>query len=187
MAEKKKAQVSIEILVILGLLVVGAVIFSAYYVSNLQHKVGTSATTQGAYADISENIKTEDPQQLPEECGDTQCNGSETCSTCPQDCLCPEQINLLVYPDPNISTPQGAVDHKTFGIKAEASNYSDGQLYIKVFLYQIRMKTPQINVIMVVLKYHLRIDNLNIQMSANGPNYSVLLKIFLYRIWEVYI
>lgn len=125
MEEKKKAQVSIEILVILGLLVVGAIVFSAYYITNLQHKVGTSATTQGAYADISENINTEDPQQLPETCGNGYCSpdAEENCSSCEIDCkACPLEpiLELSVNDEP---TPQGALGHNTFDITAEINNY----------------------------------------------------------------
>jgi hypothetical protein len=134
MVKKKKAQTTIEILIIFGVLILGVILFGLFYFTNLHTKIDTSSTVQGTYSDIEKNLQGGDPQIIAASCDDGIKNGQETgidcggpCPACPT----PNTVDLSLYLEPNNSTPQGAAGHKEFGILAIVKSFPDGQVYIK--------------------------------------------------------
>ena len=80
----KKGQMSIEVLIIMAILTIGALVVGTYYFqtinSNLRKPISDDFDGSRAFG-----IKT--PQSVS--CGDGTCNGTENCSICPVDCSCP--------------------------------------------------------------------------------------------------
>ncbi len=140
MVKKKKAQVALEILVIFGILVIGAVIFALFYSTNIRNKVDISSNVQGTYSDIENNLLGEDPQQPIEICGNGYCGLGENSANCPDDCgepnsLCPTTpLNISVKMIPNEGVPAGAPGHNTFDLKVSAirqPGYDDKEIIVK--------------------------------------------------------
>lgn len=83
--KKEKGQISIEVLIIMAILTIGALVAGTYYISTVNSNI-----RKAEFADFDGSrafgIKT--PQSVS--CGDGTCNGSENCVSCPVDCgTCP--------------------------------------------------------------------------------------------------
>lgn len=139
--KKKKAQTALEILVIFGVLVMGAIIFALFYSNNIRSNVETSSNIHGIYSDIESQLQSEDSQQPIGACGDGFCGLGENCDTCPEDCECidfacpksPPDISLFV--EPSTGVPAGAPGHNTFDLVISVadlpSGYIDREIIIK--------------------------------------------------------
>lgn len=127
--KKKKAQTALEILVIFGILIVGAIIFALFYSTNIEKKLDTSSNIQGTYSDIENNLQSNDPQQPIETCGNDFCGPGENCIGCPDDCDCTNcpltAPTLQITPEPITGVPAGAPGHNTFNLQIAVMRQSE--------------------------------------------------------------
>lgn len=127
--KKKKAQTALEILVIFGILIVGAIIFALFYSTNIEKKLDTSSNIQGTYSDIENNLQSNDPQQPIETCGNDFCGPGENCIGCPDDCDCTNcpltAPTLQITPVPITGVPAGAPGHNTFNLQIAVIRQSE--------------------------------------------------------------
>gem|GEM_PF-1225021 len=123
--KKKKAQTALEILVIFGILIVGAIIFALFYSTNIEKKLDTSSNIQGTYSDIENNLQSNDPQQPIETCGNDFCGPGENCIGCPDDCdctNCPSTAPILqITRTPVTGVPAGAPGNNIFQLQVLVS------------------------------------------------------------------
>lgn len=140
--KKKKAQTALEILVIFGILIVGAIIFALFYSTNIEKKLDTSSNIQGTYSDIENNLQSNDPQQPIETCGNDFCGPGENCIGCPDDCdctNCPLTAPILqITPVPITGVPAGAPGHNTFNLQIAVmrqSEFSGKNIEIKKVIF----------------------------------------------------
>lgn len=178
MVKKKKAQVALEILVIFGILVIGAVIFALFYSTNIRSKVDISSNVQGSYSDIEKNLLSEDPQQPIEICGNGRCGPGENSANCPDDCgypnsLCPTTpLNISVKMIPNEGVPAGAPGHNTFDLKVSAirqPGYDDKEIIVK----KLRIKNTMATNAIYYNNNNLPLDGVEIdsEMNISAENY----------------
>ena len=91
-SKKNKGQTSIEILMIIGVLVVGGIILGTFYLSNVNQKTrdvtSLSNTTDKIGSDLNSSTTSgaTGPGGATEWCGDNICNNGETTITCVADC-----------------------------------------------------------------------------------------------------
>lgn len=176
MVKKKKAQAALEILVIFGILVIGAVIFALFYSTNIRSKVDISSNVQGSYSDIEKNLLSEDPQQPIEQCGNGNCDLGENSANCPVDCgypnsVCPTApLNISVKMIPNEGVPAGAPGHNTFDLKVSAirqPGYDDKEIIVKKLRIKNTMATN------AIYYNNLPLDGVEIdsEMNISAENY----------------
>jgi len=91
--KNKKGQVSLEMLAILGVIVLGAVIAGAYYISSINENVNSgdnldSITDQfgNAFEEIIDPGNSNGGTDTPTSCGNGTCDSGDTILNCPEDC-----------------------------------------------------------------------------------------------------
>ena len=103
MIKSNKGQIALEALIILGILIVGTMIFALFFLGqfgNQSKKVpAVSTITDGLMQDLGYDVPVKDPDDEEEDevlCGNGFCDAGEA-TTCPQDCTTGTNISGLTF------------------------------------------------------------------------------------------
>ena len=99
----KKGQAALEVLIIMGVLIIGAIIFATIYFGsfgkNVNRDIGLSSTIDNFINDVDYDVPSDNnytPPTPPSLCGNGICDAGEA-TTCPQDCTTGTNISGLTF------------------------------------------------------------------------------------------